>query len=468
VDTVINCEYFFYGFWKVEYLGLIFVSAITDFFCARKMAESHTKQARKPYLWLSLIVNLGLLAVFKYSNFFLDSVNQISGGHAGFNGLDLILPMGISFYTFQTLAYTIDVYRGQIVPEKNFGIFSLYVTFFPQLVAGPIERASALMPQLKAGHRFSIERVVYGFRLVIWGLFKKVVIADRLATFVDPIYAESGAYNGMILLTATFFFAIQIYCDFSGYSDMAIGLARILGVDLMRNFRTPYFSVSIGDFWSRWHISLSTWFRDYVYIPLGGNRVSRFRWNLNIFIVFLVSGLWHGANWTYVIWGALHGIYLFLENCLRPLFSRFSAVTILRPARTVICFGLVLIGWVFFRASDVNSAIFILNDISSISLAELKDMGWIFKQFGSIELSNFQEPVNVQGLRLPFNLGQFAIAVFLSIFIITVEQFYEMNVLGVKAFSIKVIPYTICVSVLLVTVVLLGYFDSNEFIYFQF
>ena len=459
---------FFYGFWKVEYLGLIFLSAVTDFFCARKMSETDDNKKRKLFLWLSLSVNLGVLGLFKYFNFFLDTINDITGNPVGFSSLNLILPMGISFYTFQTLAYTIDVYRNRIIPERNFGIFSLYVTFFPQLVAGPIERASHLLPQLRTGHSFSTDRFVFGFRLVLWGLFKKVVIADRLSTFVDPIYAASDAYNGLILLIATVFFAIQIYCDFSGYSDMAIGLARILGVDLMRNFRTPYFSASIGEFWSRWHISLSTWFRDYVYIPLGGNRVGRLRWNMNIFIVFLVSGLWHGANWTFVVWGALHGSYLVIENLSKPIFSKWTSIRLLRPLKVLVSFCLVLVGWVFFRASDVQNASFILQEISSISVLELKDFGWILKQFTDLNTSNFQEPISIQNIRLPFSLGQFVLAISLLTFTVIAEEIYEQNVFSSRQQLVKTFPFIVTIASLIVGVVLLGFFDSNEFIYFQF
>ncbi len=459
---------FFYGFWKVEYLGLIFVSAVTDFFCASRMATVATKQQRKPYLWLSLTVNLGILLVFKYFNFFVESINQLVPFEDGFNSLHLILPMGISFYTFQTIAYTVDVYRDRITPERNFGIFSLYVTFFPQLVAGPIERASQLIPQLRGGELFNPVRVALGFRLMLWGLFKKVVVADRLATFVDPVYLASENYNGSILLLATVFFAIQIYCDFSGYSDMAIGLARMLGVDLMRNFRTPYFSASIGEFWSRWHISLSTWFRDYLYIPLGGNRAGKLRWNANIFIVFLVSGLWHGANWTFVVWGALHGTYLLVENVLKPLLDRLNAAPLFRPVRVVFCFVLVLIGWVFFRASDVHHGVFILNEISSVSMLELKDLGWILQQCLHLDISSFHEPLSIRGVKLPFNLGQIGTALIISGAVIVLEEVYEHDVLSIRTRLLKVIPFMITVAVLLLGIVLLGFFESNEFIYFQF
>lgn len=459
---------FFYGYWKVEYLGLIFISALTDYYCSRKMGQVTDKKVRKPYLWLSLSVNLGLLGIFKYYNFFLDSLHQAIPLNTGFSSLDLILPMGISFYTFQTLAYTIDVYRDRIVPEKNFGMFSLYVTFFPQLVAGPIERASHLLPQLKSTHSFSSSRLFFGFRLILWGLFKKVVVADRLATFVDPVYAATDQYNGMILLLATVMFAIQIYCDFSGYSDMAIGLAKILGIDLMKNFRVPYFASSIGEFWNRWHISLSTWFRDYVYIPLGGNRVSKFRWNLNLLIVFLVSGLWHGANWTFIVWGGLHGSYLILENFIKPATKTLKKWAMFRPISILSCFVLVLIGWVFFRASDISNALFILNEIKGISLAEVKDLGWTMKQFVGLSISSFQEPVSIQAIRIPFSLGQLALALGFSFITIVGEQVYETNLFSVKRVLALPIPYALIITTLLTCVVLFGFFDSNEFIYFQF
>lgn len=276
--------------------------------------------------------------------------------------LDILLPVGISFYTFQTLSYTIDVYNRKIPAEKHFGYFALYVSFFPQLVAGPIERPQNLLPQLKIKHEFDYERVTYGLKLMAWGLFKKMVIADTLAIYVNKVYNNLPEYQGFVLVIATVFFTLQIYCDFSGYSDIAIGAARMLGIDLMKNFNAPYLATSIKDFWSRWHISLSTWFRDYVYIPLGGNRVD-FSWQIfNLLVTFLLSGLWHGANWTFVVWGALHGFLLILETLYdryvgKKLFEENKFVIV---AKTVATFSVVAFAWIFFRANNIDDAFYVL------------------------------------------------------------------------------------------------------------
>ncbi|MCE7945771.1 MAG: MBOAT family protein, partial [Chlorobi bacterium CHB1] len=278
-------SYYFYMCWKAEYAVLILLSTGIDYVAALHM---HKTSGR--------------------GNIFYE-----------FPLFDILLPVGISFYTFQTLSYTIDVYRSEKTPERNFIKFALYVTFFPQLVAGPIERSTRLLPQFDHEHKFDANRVVSGLRLMLWGFFKKLVIADRLALYVNEVYNNPADYTGLPVIIATYFFAFQIYCDFSAYSDIAIGAARVLGFDLMKNFRQPYLAQSIGEFWKRWHISLSTWFRDYLYIPLGGNRVSRLRWYVNLMAVFLISGLWHGANWTFVVWGALHGSYFVLSLLTQKL-----------------------------------------------------------------------------------------------------------------------------------------------------
>ncbi|MBL4653924.1 MAG: MBOAT family protein, partial [Flavobacteriales bacterium] len=341
--------------WKAEYIILIAVSTIIDYIVAINIYKSKFKFIRKILLGISLVLNLGILFAFKYFNFFsqsiLDSFNYFNIFY-DVDFFDLLLPVGISFYTFQTLSYTIDVYRGKSKPETHLGIFALYVSFWPQLVAGPIERSTHLIPQFHQNHTFDYKRVVDGLRLMLWGFFKKIVIADRLAVYVNQVYNHPGWYDGFTVIFATVFFAFQIYCDFSGYSDIAIGSARIMGYDLMDNFNRPYFSKSIREFWSRWHISLSTWFRDYLYIPLGGNRVVKWRWHYNLFITFLISGLWHGANWTFIVWGGLHGIYLIVElktnSILEPVrnlnkwYSKFTMV--------LFTFGLVLFSWIFFRA----------------------------------------------------------------------------------------------------------------------
>jgi len=306
-------SYYFYMCWNYNYIILILISTFIDYFAGLGMGKTKVQLKKNLLLILSLTANLGLLFFFKYLNFFSVNLNAFFDQINIFYNVpqyDYLLPVGISFYTFQTLSYTIDVYSGKKEPEKHFGIFALYVSFFPQLVAGPIERSTRLLPQFYKHYKIDYVRIRDGVLLMVWGFFKKVVIADRLSEYVNTVYNNADNYGGFHDIIATFFFGTQIYCDFSGYSDIAIGSAMVLGYDLMLNFRRPYLSRSIKEFWSRWHISLSTWFRDYLYIPLGGNRVVKWRWYYNLFITFLISGLWHGANWTFVVWGALHGFYL--------------------------------------------------------------------------------------------------------------------------------------------------------------
>ncbi|MBK9177559.1 MAG: MBOAT family protein [Flavobacteriales bacterium] len=363
-------SYWFYMSWRPEYALLIAFSTIIDYFCSYRMAALPDQRARRPYLWLSMAVNLGLLMLYKYLGFFISSAGSVAQA-VGIDWqapvLDILLPVGISFYTFQTMSYTIDVYNGVVKPERHAGIFAVFVAFFPQLVAGPIERAGSLLPQFRKVQYLDGDRIASGLRLMAWGMFKKVVIADRISVAVNHVYGSPYDHPGPVLALATVLFALQIYCDFSGYSDIAIGCARVLGFNLMLNFRQPYHAASIADFWKRWHISLSTWFRDYVYIPLGGNRTVKWRWYNNLFLTFLVSGLWHGANWTFVAWGALHGIYLVLAIVFGPLRDRMAKATglarlprlshLLNVAWTIV---LVLIGWVFFRAANIGDALHII------------------------------------------------------------------------------------------------------------
>ncbi len=366
-------SYYFYAAWKLEYTLLIFTSTLVDYLMARRMGQTDIQWRRRLYLVVSLLVNLGLLFGFKYFNFFNESVRATLNLFNIFYNVpafQLLLPVGISFYTFQTLSYTIDVYRGKLAPERHFGIFALYVSFFPQLVAGPIERATRLLPQFHERMHFDQARVASGLRLILWGMFKKVVIADRLALYVNEVYNAPGEHAALTLLIATYFFAFQIYCDFSGYSDIAIGVARVLGFDLMQNFQQPYMARSIASFWRRWHISLSTWFRDYVYIPLGGSRVPQWRWYSNLLIVFLVSGLWHGAAWHFVVWGLLHGVLVVLELALSGATlwraKRQGHEQAWRPPATVsivVTFHLVLITWIFFRANTLADAWLVLQRI---------------------------------------------------------------------------------------------------------
>lgn len=375
-------SYYFYMSWKPEYAILIMASTVIDYFTGLGIGKSSSKKVRLSLLCVSLCTNLGLLFTFKYFNFFIDSINsvwELIPQGPTLSNVDLILPVGISFYTFQTLSYTIDIYKGQQQPERNFGKFALFVSFFPQLVAGPIERSVHLLPQFSRKVSFNYNQVVSGFRLMLWGLFKKMVIADRLALIVNEVYGNHENYAGLQLILGTAFFAFQIYCDFSGYSDIAIGAARSLGFDLMTNFRIPYFSKSIREFWSRWHISLSTWFRDYVYIPLGGNRASESRWFFNLFITFLISGLWHGANWTFVVWGALHGFYLIAAIVRDKLVAHFNLSWMKfnsnnlfgRLANMGLTFGLVCLGWVFFRADNVSEGLAIIQNMAHISKSQI-------------------------------------------------------------------------------------------------
>lgn len=370
-------SYYFYMQYKPEYGLLMLLSTMIDYFAGLGMSRTSRKAIKRLWLASSLMGNLGMLFAFKYFNFFNTNVARLlSFFDIAYQplSLDVLLPIGISFYTFQTLSYTIDVYRGDMVPERDFFDFALYVSFFPQLVAGPIERSTNLLHQFKIYHEFDEDRVVSGLRLMVYGFFKKVVIADRLAVIVETVYNNPTQYEGVVYIIATIAFAFQIYCDFSGYSDIAIGSARIMGVNLMKNFERPYFSKSVTEFWRRWHISLSSWLRDYLYIPLGGSRKGYFRTLLNLFIVFLVSGLWHGASWTFVIWGALNGVAIVIEKILgigkRPGQDNIKGNKRFLPLRFIkavagiipmlLTFAFICFTWVFFRARTVSEALYML------------------------------------------------------------------------------------------------------------
>ncbi|WP_375239952.1 MBOAT family O-acyltransferase [Aurantibacter sp.] len=370
-------SYVFYGWWDYRFLTLILLSTVVDFYVAKALSKTEKQKKKKYLLYLSLGVNLGLLGFFKYCNFFIESwVNswQSLGIEMQVSTLNIILPVGISFYTFQTLSYTIDVYRKQLKPTNNFIEFASFVTFFPQLVAGPIERAAHLLPQFQKKRSFDLERAKSGLHLIIWGLLKKVVIADSCAIYVNDIFSNYETANSLTLILGGIYFAFQIYGDFSGYSDMAIGIARLFGFDLMRNFNYPYFSRDIAEFWRRWHISLSTWFRDYLYIPLGGSKGSRVKQIRNVFAIFLVSGFWHGANWTFVIWGFLNALYfipLLLTNNNRKHKDTIAISSLKESINTLIkigiTFSLTCIAWVFFRADTVGIAFNYLYNITAFS-----------------------------------------------------------------------------------------------------
>lgn len=362
---LLAASYYFYMSWNAKYVFLILFTTAASYAAALFMERTDEPRRRKTILALTLAACLGVLGVFKYFNFFFDSLTDL---FSIFSlklqpvTLNLLLPVGISFYTFQTLSYVIDVYRGKVKAEHHFGIYATFISFFPQLVAGPIERTENLLSQIKAEHQFDYAQATQGLRIMIWGLFKKMAIADRMAPHVDKIFDNVHDFSGFALLIAAFLFSVQIYCDFSGYSDIARGSAKLMGIDLMENFKSPYLSASIREFWSRWHISLSTWFRDYVYIPLGGNRVKELRHRLNLLITFLVSGLWHGANWTFVVWGGIHGLAQIAEEKLFPR-KHEKPSGFLWCVRVALVFTFVTFAWVFFRAQSLSDALYVLTHL---------------------------------------------------------------------------------------------------------
>ena len=358
----------FYGWWDYRFLTLIFLSTVIDYIIGLNISKQDSEKKQKLLLWFSVLFNLGILGFFKYYNFFVNSwVDFFSSIGYEINSvwsLNIILPVGISFYTFQTMSYTIDIYKKKLEPTKDFISFASFVSFFPQLVAGPIEKASNLLPQILEKREFKYEQGVQGLRLILWGMFKKVVIADSLSPIVDNIFSNYQSFEGGTLWLGAIYFAFQIYCDFSGYSDIAIGTSKLFGFELISNFKFPYFSRNIGEFWRRWHISLSSWFRDYLYIPLGGSQEGKWKSIRNIFIIFLVSGFWHGANWTFIFWGFFHSI-LFLPSFLFNTNRKYTTSIIGENAnlpspkelfQVGVTFILVIIGWVFFRSLTLEDS----------------------------------------------------------------------------------------------------------------
>ncbi|MBL7965271.1 MAG: MBOAT family protein [Flavobacteriales bacterium] len=450
---LLAASYYFYMQWRIDYALLLVVSTVIDYAASLGIARNEDPAARKRWLLLSIASNLGILFFFKYFNFLNDSFRGLfaqAGWAYAVPDLDVLLPMGISFYTFQTLSYTIDVYRGHIQPTRHFGRFALYVTFFPQLVAGPIERAPSLLPQFFRERSYDHARTIAGLKQMLWGFFKKLVIADRCAVVVDEVFNHPGQHDGASILLATFLFALQIYGDFSGYSDIAIGGARVLGYDLMQNFRTPYGATSISAFWSKWHISLSTWFRDYLYIPLGGNRVIRWRWYFNLAVVFLVSGLWHGANWTFVIWGALHGLYLILALVCAPFWKRFDAATGLarmprlkQALNVAVTFALVLLTWTVFRANRVG------------------DLPVLFKAMWNMQPSLALTVIPV------VQLGILSVTTLLAVLFFLVDGRVDRWAKGERPWGARWKEYGFC-GALLAFILIFGHFGGTAFIYFQF
>lgn len=472
-------SYYFYMCWRPELIILIIFSTLMNYFISLLIYKEKNEKQRKKYLIISLIINFGLLFIFKYFIFlnqtFMELYTAIINfiftltGHTPLQttellkyyplkNVDIILPMGISFYTFQAASYTIDVYRKKIKPVRHYGIFSLFITFFPQLVAGPIERSENLLPQFFVKHKFHSERILSGLKLMLLGYFKKIVIADRAAVAVNTVFNSPYNYSGLYYVFATLLFTFQLYCDFSGYSDIAVGSAKVLGFDLMMNFDKPYLSKSIKEFWRRWHISLSSWFMDYVYIPLGGNRNGKAKQYRNLMITFLVSGLWHGSNWTYVIWGGIHGLYQLIgiaTSKIRNSIKRFFHLensSISSIISILITFSLVSFALIFFRANTIYEALYITKNLFD------NFTNWTDKQY-------LYEVITGMGS----NLYELKVVVF-SIFILIISEiisgkksvfdFWER-----KPYIFRLAFYVLIGAVILTTGV---YYNAGEFIYFQF
>ncbi len=457
--------YFYMAFVPI-YILILFGTIIIDYVAGiyiEKERQKGEKNKSKSFLILSIIGNVGVLAVFKYYNFFNDNVEwllKLFGQTNPIPYLNMILPIGLSFHTFQAMSYTIEVYRGNQKAEKHFGLYALYVMFYPQLVAGPIERPQNVLPQFRVQHKINYENVTSGLKLMAWGLFKKMVIADRLALITDPIFNDPRFYPGISLILASVFFSFQIFCDFSGYSDIALGSARVMGFKLMSNFNRPYHSTSISEFWRRWHISLSSWFKDYLYIPLGGNKVTIPRWYFNLLFVFIVSGFWHGANWTFIIWGALHGIYLVFAIVFKPLATKISQWSKLNMfpkinyfVNTIITFGLVTVAWVFFRSDNLTNAICIIKGYKNNLLSD------VWKLISKGEINFGISGVDVSQIWL----GILFIGIMEIIHIMQAR--YNLGVLiNSKPLVIRWMLYYSIIFVIWS----FGIYENKQFIYFQF
>jgi D-alanyl-lipoteichoic acid acyltransferase DltB (MBOAT superfamily) len=445
-------SYYFYACWNWHFLFLLLFSTTLDYFSAIKIEGETSPGLRKLWLWISISINLGFLAVFKYYNFFAVSFQEAAQAlgvtvHPAI--LNIILPVGISFYTFHGLSYIIDCYYNRIKAERNFVDYAVFVSFFPLLVAGPIERATHLLPQLKTKRTFNYSNVVNGLKQILWGLFKKVVIADNCAEFVNLIFDNSAVQPGSTLIMGAVFFAFQIYGDFSGYSDIAIGTARLFGIELIRNFAFPYFSRDIAEFWRRWHISLSTWFRDYVYIPLGGSRMGTYISVRNTFIIFIISGFWHGANWTFICWGLLHAVYflpLLLTNKNRDNISivaqNNALPSIKELAQMLFTFALVSLAWIFFRANTVGHAFNYISGIFSRSVFTMPFFEQKKSLFATIAL----------------------VLVFIVLEWMGRRQHYAIEIMG----NTKKRVFRIALYYALVIAIFLFWGKGQQFIYFQF
>ena len=442
----------FYMAFIPAYILILFVTITIDY-VAGILIERRRGSARRLFLVVSIISTCAVLFVFKYFGFFTNNFTGLAsllGWQLSKPAIQIILPVGLSFHTFQSLSYVVEVYRGRQKAECNFITYSTYVMFFPQLVAGPIERPQHLLHQFAEVHPFDHDRVVSGLKRMAWGFFKKVVVADRLALYVNDVYGAPQSHNGLQLTLGTLFFAYQIYCDFSGYSDIALGTARVLGFSLMENFNTPYYSLSTSEFWRRWHISLSTWFRDYVYFPLGGSRVRNARWVFNILATFGISGLWHGANWTYVVWGVLNGLYLVMGEATKPMRNAFFRLLGLAEhtwARKAIMLGstfsLTCAAWILFRARSLADASYIFTHLAR---------NWNFSQIGTEQFLLRQLPVAVAGIAV-LELGQFL---------------WPRTSLQSILLRLPLVPRWALYLSFVFSVIMLGVYRKTHFIYFQF
>ncbi|NCP52926.1 MAG: MBOAT family protein [Flavobacteriales bacterium] len=433
-------SYIFYGWWDYRFLSLIMLSTIVDYFVGLQLFKSNKQGLKTTWLWISITFNIGILGFFKYYNFFIESWIEslkLLGYHTENNWmLKVILPVGISFYTFQTVSYSIDIYKKKLPATKDFIAFATFVSFFPQLVAGPIERATHLLPQILSNRIYNYANISKGVKLMIWGFFLKLVVADRAAIYVNAVYNHVEQHDGLSFIAATILFSFQIYGDFAGYSLIAIGVAKLFGLDLMTNFCRPYFASSISEFWTRWHISLSTWFKDYVYIPLGGNRVVKWRWLFNLFITFLISGLWHGANWTFVFWGALNGCYLILEAIV---FKRRRDGIF----NIVFTFILINFAWIFFRANSITEALYIIKKIGT-------SPGKLYIGSGDDITASIYAVL--------------AIAIVLSV---EIKKEFFNSLWSVSQNKVELIRLT-GYAVIIYLIIYLGVFGDSQFIYFQF
>ncbi|MBF0485115.1 MAG: MBOAT family protein [Candidatus Omnitrophica bacterium] len=465
---LLAASYYFYMAWKPVYILIIIVSTLGTWASGLWMERFPAR--RSWALAFSFLVNLGMLFFFKYFNFLnhsLAGLAQALHGSWGIPDFSILLPIAISFHTFQALSYSIDLYRGEIKAEKNLLLFAVFTSFFPQLVAGPIERTKNLLHQFEEKQSFDAKRMASGLKLMAWGMFKKVVIADRFAVAVNSVYNHPADYQGPALMAATIFFAFQIYCDFSGYSDIAVGSAEVMGFRLMTNFKRPYLAQNIVEFWRRWHISLSTWFRDYVYISLGGNRVSRWRHFLNLFITFFISGIWHGANWTFALWGTLHGLFMVLFLATEDLRKKVSdSLRLSQYPRLsgifsiVLTFAFVSFAWIFFRANTVHDAFYIVRNL-------FKGFDTVFSLIGQGNIMAALNALRAGG----FGIGKSGMAIVLSaLFILYAVQYFQESGEGIRIRLEKLGPVVrwFLYYALVFSMLGLGVFGSNKFIYFQF